>query len=174
MIFPYNAFLLWRLTLQVTPSQIQPDTAPIQSLQGLQADKDPQSQIQLSLTPDDYVLEFEGENTFYDCVSVFSHKFKKNSLFWRCIDWCAIENNCLLGIVEDDVDEDDSLGGWTFGQVFLKVRQRNGLSMTNVPWGCCSLLLLLPRLTWPYLTGKGFPYTFNFLISSAFCLLGML
>lgn len=30
------------------------------------------------------------------------------------------DNACHLGIVEDDADADDQLGGWTFGQVFLK------------------------------------------------------
>lgn len=32
----------------------------------------------------------------------------------------SLEDNCLLGIAEDDANEEDVLGGWTFGQLFLR------------------------------------------------------
>lgn len=50
--------------------------------------------IELTLSPDDYVVEYINEET--------------------------LTNECILGIQADDQYEEDHIEGWTLGQVFLK------------------------------------------------------
>lgn len=50
-------------------------------------------------------------------MEVDSKKTSIPTLPWKI---SSTDDNCLLGIIEDDTEGDDVLGGWTFGQLFLR------------------------------------------------------